>query len=219
MSRAELPATRLTLICFLQDPEHARGAGRTVEQAREQFYQLYQPVIVDWCLRFGLQWSDAEDVAQEVAGKLFEEALRSYRPGQTRFRSWLKTVVHHAAVDVLRGSARRPRLMEGERLESLRSAAGLAILGEELERALPAEFETYQEVVGRVRKRVKPHTWDAYYRVEILGKETAAQVAQDLGISVNSVHVAVNRVGAMLREERTKLLDTQGDRTKQDGGT
>ena len=47
-------------------------------QAWRLFVERYQPRIRRWCLAWGLQDSDADDVAQDVLVKLFA-ALRKFR--------------------------------------------------------------------------------------------------------------------------------------------
>ena len=62
-------------------------------------------MIRAWCLRWGAQSSDADDVAQQVLIKLLA-AMKTYQKASTSgFRSWLKTVTHNAWIDFVR----RPR--------------------------------------------------------------------------------------------------------------
>ena len=67
--------------------------------AWDEFVRRYQPMIRAWCLKWGSQPSDADDVAQQVLLKLLT-AMKQYRrqPG-SGFRGWLKTVTHNAWLD------------------------------------------------------------------------------------------------------------------------
>ena len=59
------------------------------------------------CLKWGLQPSDADDVAQQVLLKLLT-AMKKYRYDSTAsFRGWLKTVTHNAWIDFVRHAANR----------------------------------------------------------------------------------------------------------------
>jgi DNA-directed RNA polymerase specialized sigma24 family protein len=49
-----------------------------------------------------------------------------------------------------------------------------------------------------VRSQVSSQTWDAFSRVD--RAEKAADVAQELGVSANTVHSACRRVRALLRK-------------------
>src|SRR3954465_766402 len=84
-----LPSTRVTLLTRLrQDPiDHAGW---------DEFVERYGRHIYRWCRQWKLQDADAEDVTQEILMKLTQK-LRAFRYDPSRsFRSWLKTVTHHA---------------------------------------------------------------------------------------------------------------------------
>ena len=74
--------TSLTVLERLQrDPDDP--------EAWRLFLEKYQPRIRRWCLTWGLQDSDADDVTQEVLVKLFA-ALRKFQYDPSRsFRAWL----------------------------------------------------------------------------------------------------------------------------------
>jgi RNA polymerase sigma factor (sigma-70 family) len=58
-------------------------------QAWNLFVERYLPRIKSWCLTWGLQASDAEDVTQEVLVKLFAAMSKfQYDPARS-FRAWL----------------------------------------------------------------------------------------------------------------------------------
>src|SRR3984957_15851494 len=77
-------------------------------QAWTLFIERYQPRIRRWCLTWGLQDSDADDVAQDVLVKLFA-ALRKFQYDPSRsFRAWLKTVTQHAWSDFVSARRRDP---------------------------------------------------------------------------------------------------------------
>ena len=81
-----------TLMMRIQEDPADRGAW-------DRFVELYQPMIRDWCLRWGSQPADAEDVAQQVLLKLLT-AMKNYRRlAGSGFRGWLKTVTHNAWLD------------------------------------------------------------------------------------------------------------------------
>lgn len=206
MTTAETPLTRMSLIGLLQED----GASAAQSEAQAEFFTIYHPVVHGWCLMGGLQPADADDVSQDVTWKLFR-GVRSYKPEKGRFRHWLRAVVSRAVIDCARCRGRLPRAASDAQLQTLASAAGVSTLQDEVDRACDEDQRLAQAVVARVRARVQPQTWDVFYRCKVLGTETAAQVAASLGVSANSVNVAINRIQAMLREERVKLLAT--DRT------
>ena len=63
MSKSPDKDTSLTLIMRVQQ-------NPADLQAWDKFVQRYHPIIRAWCLRWGSQPSDADDVAQQVLLKL-----------------------------------------------------------------------------------------------------------------------------------------------------
>src|SRR5215208_5214856 len=131
MGRGEDSGTRVSLLGLLRrDPTNQDAWGEFVEQ--------YGPKIYGWCLRWNLQDADAQDVTQNVLLRLAEK-LRDFRYDPSRsFRAWLKTLAHHACVD-LRVARQRPGQGSGD------SSVGLLLdnveAREDLARQLEDEFD------------------------------------------------------------------------------
>src|SRR6516162_1308418 len=88
-SRKTEDDTSLTLMLRLQkDP--ADGA------AWDRFVRHYQPMIRAWCVKWGAQSSDADDVAQDVLVKLLAAMKKAQFDPARSFRPWLKAVTHNA---------------------------------------------------------------------------------------------------------------------------
>ena len=167
-------------------------------QAWSLFVERYQPRIHAWCLTWGLQASDAEDVAQEVLVKLFAAMSKfQYDPARS-FRAWLKTVTKHAWCDFLAARKKDP----GRNAGPLDTIADSADAQSDLERQLEDAFdaELIDLAMHRVKKRVKPGTWQAFQLTVVEGL-SGADAAQKLQIPVAHVFVAKNRVQKMLQEE------------------
>jgi RNA polymerase sigma factor (sigma-70 family) len=192
--------TSLTVLERLQrDPDDP--------EAWRLFLEKYQPRIRRWCLTWGLQDSDADDVTQEVLVKLFA-ALRKFQYDPSRsFRAWLKTVAQHAWSDFV--SARRNR--PGQPLTGAETLAASAEAHSDLERQLEDGFnhELFEMALNCVKHRVKPDTWKAFQLTAIEGLSGAA-AAEKLGIPVGTVFVAKHRVQKMLQEE-VQLLKNDPD--------
>jgi RNA polymerase sigma-70 factor (ECF subfamily) len=192
--------TSLTLLERLQKNPDNR-------QAWHLFIQRYQPRIHRWCRDWGLQDSDADDVAQEVLAKLFA-ALRKFRYDPSRsFRAWLKTVTQHAWSDFV--SARLRDLGQGaSRFEQM---LGSAEARSDLEQELVDAFdrELLEIAMRRIKNRVKPATWDAFHLTAVEGL-SGSDVARRLEIPVGHVFVAKHRVQKMLQEEVQSLKEQPG---------
>ena len=68
--------------------------------AWEEFVRLYRPKIHDWCIEWGMQGADADDVAQEVLSGLIT-TMRAFRYDSSKsFRGWLRTATHHTWISL-----------------------------------------------------------------------------------------------------------------------
>jgi RNA polymerase sigma-70 factor (ECF subfamily) len=66
-------------------------------------------MIHSWCLKWGLQSFNADDVAHDAMVKLLT-AMRTFRYDPARsFRAWLKTVTKHALGQFSASQRRLPR--------------------------------------------------------------------------------------------------------------
>jgi RNA polymerase sigma-70 factor (ECF subfamily) len=167
-------------------------------QAWNLFVERYQPRIRRWCVTWGLQDSDADDVAQDVLVKLFG-ALRKFQYDPSRsFRAWLKTVTQHAWSDFVAARRKEPGQTSGK----VDTIADSAEAQSDLERQLEDAFdrELLEIAMHRVQGKAKPAHWEAFHMTAIEGL-SGAQAAHKLGIAVGHVFVAKHRVQKMLQEE------------------
>jgi RNA polymerase sigma factor (sigma-70 family) len=195
--------TSPTLLRDLGDPDHREAAWRT-------FLQRYQPLIYRWSRRAGLSHDDAEDISAAVLAKLVT-ALRDfvYNPAR-HFRGWLKTLVENEVRSLYRQRARRPgdrgsgHPLVHRRLAELPTPDAIDELVEQLDDRLARDLRHAEEVTRRVRARVEPSTWQAFWLTAI-GKESGRDIADRLGLTVAAVYMAKRRVGQMLRAEAERL--------------
>ena len=167
-------------------------------QAWDEFVERYRPMIRAWCLKWHLQDSDADDVVQDVLVKLVA-AIRKFQYDPARsFRAWLKTVTQHALSDFVASRRKDPGRIAAPIENIAQSAEAKTDLEQRLEDAFDAEV--LELAMHRVKKRVKPGTWDAFHLTVVEGLSGAAAAAR-LEMPVAHVFVAKNRVQKMLQEE------------------
>ena len=196
MSNASDSRTRVSLLARVcQSPDD--------QMAWNEFVSRYSPKIDRWCRRWGLQEADAQDVTQNVLLKLAQK-MRDFQYDPARsFRAWLKRIVQHACSDFVE-SRRRPGLGSGDSQvgQLLHQAEARADLLQQLEEEFDREI--LEEAMYRVRLRVAPQTWQAFWLTAWEGL-AGAEAAQRIPMQVAQVYVAKRRVQKMLQEEVAKL--------------
>jgi RNA polymerase sigma-70 factor (ECF subfamily) len=196
MGNSDDSATSLTLLRVLCQEEKDEDAWRV-------FYQRYQPRIARWCVRFGLQAADVEDVSQQVLQRVFTR-IGTYDPQRGgRFRGWLKVVVENAIRDLLRTGARRPGDQGAgdsnveELLQNIAQPETVDLLAGELDFSLQQDLV---DILARVEKHMAPDTMSCFRRVVLEG-QAIDDVAAQLNKSYAAVCMAVHRVKKQLRAE------------------
>ena len=189
---AHVPAsTRITLLHRLNEkPDDA--ASWT------EFVTVYGPAIRQWCLHWGLQESDAQDVTQNVLFRLTTR-LPNFRYDHTKsFRGWLKTLTHHAWHDFITEAGYRHRgTGDSGTHDQLQSAEARTDLESRVEAAFDKEL--LEVAVERVKERVAVATWEAFKRTAFDGTPPQ-EVADALGLRVSQVYLAKHRVQKQLQD-------------------
>lgn len=174
---------------------HCLQAGQAGPEAWSYLVDRYGPPIVSWCLRRGLQPSDADDVAQEVLIKLYRRLPEfKYEPA-VGFRPYLRRLIHSSWCDCLE-QLRRIRPFGAEHHELEEQEARI-----DLEQRLNEQFdrELLAEAMVRVAGQVEAHTFEAF-RLQAVERLPAEQVAVRLGMKIASVYKAKSNVQQRLRE-------------------
>jgi len=175
-------------------------------EAWHRLVRLYQPLVLSWCARGGINTTDAEDVAQEVftaaAGAL--DRFHRDRPGDT-FRGWLRAITRNQILLLFRRNRGRPQAEGGSAAWQNLQAVVDPLPG-------PGEEDSaevgrlYQQAAELVRGEFEERTWKAFELTVIDDRDTA-DVARELNTTVNNVRQAKSRVLRRLREEVGDLLD------------
>jgi RNA polymerase sigma-70 factor, ECF subfamily len=169
------------------------------QEAWRRLVKLYSPLVYTWAKRFGLENQDAADVLQEVfyAVSRFIAGFESNR-SSGRFRAWLWTVTRNKVRDHFRskqttavGGSEMQLTLQGIPDEEPPSWSGDAEIG---------RGQLMRRALEIIRNDFEPHTYQAFWRLAV-ENQTAADIARDLGLSVDSVYQAKTRVLRRLREE------------------
>ncbi len=174
------------------------------KEAWNTLCDIYAPLVYGWARKSNLQQVDAEDIVQEVFRNV-ATGLKKFQHGSegTTFRGWLWTITRNVIRRFF--NKRQSSLAEGEggtqALQKISAAPDWIDADSAAEPELDASEET--AVLRRALKLVEndfaEHTWQAFWRFAI-ENESAKEISESLGISVEGVRQAKFRVLARLRE-------------------
>lgn len=90
------------------DEELIAAVQRRDPHALEGLYERHRILVYSLALRMLGNQSDAEEVVQEAFVNIWR-AANTFQTGRSSGRSWLLSIVHHRAIDKLRGRRSRPQ--------------------------------------------------------------------------------------------------------------
>ncbi len=169
-------------------------------EAWDRFVRIYTPLLIEWAQGIGLAANDVDDLVQDVLTVLLRELPNFEYDSDKSFRAWLRTIATNRGRDFLRRRNRGARAVEAGILDNQSPDNHDSF----------AEAEYAQHIVGRALELMQAEfaesTWRACWEC-VFNDRAAADVADQLGITVNAVYVAKSRVLRRLRQELKGLLD------------
>ncbi|MGE3408455.1 MAG: RNA polymerase sigma factor [Pirellulales bacterium] len=168
--------------------------------AWKQFVNLYTPLLAEWCQAAGLSEADTADLIQEVLLLLMRKLPDFDYDGQKTFRGWLRTVTINKWRSLQRKRREQQLGSDDGRLRNLPDESAVMFWERDYQQYL------MNRALELMRDNFDPNTWKACLLSVSTGR-TAADVAQELGMSTASVFTARSRVLKRLREELDGLLD------------
>jgi RNA polymerase sigma-70 factor (ECF subfamily) len=187
-----MDSTSVSLLWRLRQPNR--------EDDWQRFVDLYAPLIYHWSRSQGLSTTDASDIVQEVLVVLVTKLPEfEYNPTQ-RFRGWLRTVTVNKVRDFQRQRSARTTTGINEAIERITVVDSVDLFEE-------AEYRSFlvKRALKLMQAEFQDQTWQACWKHIVEGRK-AADVAQELGITANAVHIAKCRVIRRLREELDGLM-------------
>jgi RNA polymerase sigma-70 factor (ECF subfamily) len=189
--------TRTSLLRRVRNP--ADGASWA------EFVALYEPLLLNYVRKRGLNEHDARDVVQTIFVNLLRKMPNfELDKSRGRFRTWLWRVCHHAVVD--HGRARQ-RIQKAEiaRRQNFTEAEP-----EPEDWIAMHRQRTLQFAMERVRAVTAPKTW-ACFEQHVLRNRPGADVGAEVGLPANSVYVNASRVVERIRDECAAYREDLGD--------
>jgi RNA polymerase sigma-70 factor (ECF subfamily) len=185
--------------------DRVRRNGQPIDWDR--LIALYSPLLRSWLQRHPLQGADIEDLLQDILAVLVQKLPQFTHPGSSgAFRGWLRTILVYRLRWHWREKLRKPTHIGDENAEQFLNH--LEQPESELSRRWNLEHDRH--VASRLLEVIRPEfstkTWEAFQRYALDGRPLD-EVAQELGLSANSVCVARSRVMRCLRQEAAGLVN------------
>ena len=163
-------------------------------EAWRRLARLYGPLVYGWARRNGLQSEDASDITQEVFRKVHGALGRFEHEKPTkRFRAWLRMITRNEILQHFRRQANRPQAPGGTDAQQTLQQIPEQSPCELDESREDQQARLVQRALDLVRPEFEPRTWQAFLDFT-LSDRTAADVANELGMSQQAVYQAKYRV-------------------------
>jgi len=184
------PETRESLILRLPSSADA--------QAWSEFIELYEPLILRFAKRRGLQEADAREIAQNVLIAVAKSVDR-WRPDRQKgkFRAWLFRIARNQVINwVSKRASERclGREADVNELSQIESASEA-----NLEIELDYRREMFRLAAAQVRDTFSESNWNAFWLTAVLG-ESIESVAEKLDRTPGSIYVARSRATARIKK-------------------
>lgn len=170
--------------------------------AWNEFSSQCSSMLRQWCVKWGLQTADADDLIQDTLLIVFSRIAEFRRRGAGSFRSWIRTIAWRCWCDAVARVERSMRMEVAVRFRD--SLEARTSLEQEFQKLF--ENQILQQAMEIVKHRVQSSTWDAFRltALENLGGEMAAEIS---GLQVNAVYAARYRVQRLITAEMQQLLE------------
>lgn len=189
-----------------------QNAGAGQPSAADNLVRLYRPAVVRYAQSRGLDAASAEDVAQEVFLRLFDNrVLERADRARGRFRSLLLGVTRHVLLH--RREREYAKKRGGGRADA--SLDSIDVGGEERDADFDGEF--LAALLSAAFTRMERENPDQHrcLRAFLLEERSHREIANRLGKTENAVALAISRgrarLIAILREEVAAYSSSEGE--------
>ena len=139
----------------------------------------------------------------DICSRSFEKAFRqitSFDPSKSQFSTWLRTIAHNTALDTIDAETRaRSRLVSLDK-EGDHSGTIIDVLGDEA--ATPLEQIVKEEDAEKLEGYIEglPELYRAIARMRLLDGLQYKEIAEELGMELNTVRTRIRRAKGMIEE-------------------
>ena len=177
-----------------EDQSYISGLRRRDSQVYEVVFKKYYPLLVVFVVRHIGDEDVAKDIVQDIFFKLFERGHSL--PDNFQLKSWFYRVARNAAVDYLR------HLQVEDKYKFLMAEAMISIsdIDEEID----------EQVYAKVNLAIEslPEQCRLIIKLNVLEGKKYQEIAEELGITVNTIRTQVSRGYKKLRDILSGVVDS-----------
>jgi RNA polymerase sigma factor (sigma-70 family) len=190
----DVQVTRASMLQRVQTQDPIRR-----ELAWEEFREFYEPIITRFAKKMGARRSDCDDIVQDVLLGFYSASAKfKYDPAKGRFRGYLKRCVRNVLIKRLGQNARH----SGVPLESIdENDASVEHVWEN---------ELLRQAIASLRQEQEDSKTFQAFKKYVLEDRQANDVAQELEMSLNSVHQAKTRMSQALKAQLKRIRAERG---------
>ncbi|NQU48215.1 MAG: sigma-70 family RNA polymerase sigma factor [Planctomycetes bacterium] len=179
------------------------------QDAWQSFYGIYRPLLVRYGRATGLCADDADDLAQQVMSVVHQKIdAFEYDPKSGRFRGWLHTLVRNRSSNLKRGRGVANRAQEKVAAQERRREED-QVTPDQIFNQLWMQ-EHLWHCLKQLELEVEATTFQVFRQV-VFEEQSAAKVADELGVTVQNVHTIkwrlTKRVGELMKDLVGEELD------------
>lgn len=182
----------------------ARGVNPEDFLAWQKLWEQYREPILRACQRSGLTQGEAEEIVQEVFGKLTRRLRhRPLNPRSESLRAWLSQTTHHQIFE--RHRLRRRHPLSPSAVVLLQEWLPATVAPDlEAQRRERMEGHLWSVCLARVRSAVSPRQWQIFeaYVLEGMPSTEVARIFDTSSFNVRQIRL---RLAARLRQEWSNL--------------
>lgn len=187
------PETRPSLLLRIKDPHD--------QQAWNEFFEIYHPLILRLVGQRGLQDTDAREVTQEVLVSVAKSISRwETDTARGSFRGWLARVTRNLVVNFLIRQSRHPRGSGDSNFALWLDQMPSPETDESRFFELEHRRQVFLWVVDEIQPEFRETAWQAFWQTCVAGRDVA-DVCRDLNLTAGALYVARSRVMKRIREK------------------
>tara|TARA_R110002049_G_scaffold309107_3_gene517232 strand:- start:54990 stop:55577 length:588 start_codon:yes stop_codon:yes gene_type:complete len=181
-------ATAKVVLTEMDDNELVAMMMKGDKSAYRVLVERYYRGIIGITRRMGIVNGDGEDIAQDVFVRVWLHRKKWKPNGGATFKTWLYRVAVNRVIDF----KRKPRMVEGEDLDTIPDESMSAV--EKL-----AQHQEFQRLRAAIKKLSEQQqvAINLFYDRELSNQEAA----MIMGVSVNAMESLLKRARKRLREE------------------